>query len=153
MSNACWMTRPRRRRCLQTSDSEELQTWHGAINAVSLCIRHTCTATLSDLPTLPVSTNIGPSSHSEVQKRTLAQTRTDTLKSDNQRWQTQKIVLHFRAMRESDAPAARGKGDSSGGEHAEIKAAFQWMPCWPVRGLVAVSRHDNKHRGVQHVAR
>lgn len=55
--------------------------------------------------------------------------------------------------RERDAPAAWGKGDSSEGEHAEIKAAFQSVPCWPVRGLVAVSRHDNKHRCVQHVAR
>lgn len=88
--HAWWLTRSELGCCLQTSDGEfgkiwkELQTWHRAISAVSLCIRHTCTATLSDLPTLPVSTNIDPSSHPEVQKQTLAQARTDTLKKTRQ---------------------------------------------------------------------
>lgn len=46
---------------------KELQTRHASAG-------HTCTATASDAPALPVSTNKSPSSHSGVRNHTLAKT-------------------------------------------------------------------------------
>lgn len=81
------------------------------------------------------STNIGPSSYSEVQQHTLAQACTGTKKKTKQQalWRMQKIVLHIHVMKERGASKSKGekleKGNSSKGEHGEIKAALRsWSP-------------------------
>ncbi len=121
-------------------------------------------ATHLDLPTLPVSTNICLSSHTETQTHTCAQTITRA-----------HTVLHAQTYKIRERRPAKGSADDGfkyrrderarlhgfkerkdgvrqrgrefrGGTWGDQRGISESIPCWTVWALVAVSRHENKHR-------
>lgn len=130
---------------IKKSSHKLTHTHRGAssVTAVSLRIRHPSMATHLDLPTLPVSTNIGFSSHTDTQTHTWAQTtthahavpHTHTYKSRERQPAEGGADDGFKYRRDERA-RLRGltggkrmegdrQGESSEGEHGQIKGLFQ----------------------------